>query len=153
MIEEPQIVETTRLQTAIISLCVPRSEIQNVMGPGYEEIFKAIAEQGNEPVGRWFTHHLRIEPGIFDFEISVPVKNPIIPSGRVKPGEWPAMRVARTVYTGPYEGLGEAWGEFKDWVKANGHSPAKDLWERYLVGPEAESDPGKWRTELNQPLN
>ena len=62
------------------------------------------------------------------------------------------MRVARTVFHGPYEHLGEAWGEFMSWINANGHQPAEDLWECYLVGPESGLDSSQWRTELNRPL-
>jgi effector-binding domain-containing protein len=70
----------------------------------------------------------------------------------VEPGERPAARVARTVYHGPYVGLGPAWGEFGAWIAAEGHTPAPDLWECYLTGPESGPDPSGWRTELNRPL-
>jgi effector-binding domain-containing protein len=60
--------------------------------------------------------------------------------------------VARTVYHGPYEGLGDAWGEFLDWITANGHRPAPDLYECYLAGPESSANPADWRTELIKPL-
>ena len=59
----------------------------------------------------------------------------------VKPGELPAITAARTIYHGPYEGLGGAWGEFTDWIAANGQRPAPDLWEYYLAGPESSPDP------------
>jgi effector-binding domain-containing protein len=62
------------------------------------------------------------------------------------------MTVARTVHHGGYEGLPLAWGKFLAWVADGGHTPAPDLWERYLVGPESSPDPADWRTELNQPL-
>ena len=152
MLETPQITQTTAQLTAIIHVTVPREEIQNVMGPGLHELMAAIAAQGIAPTGPWFTHHLRRPTDTFDFEISVPVSAPVAAAGRVPPGEWPAMKVARTIYHGPYEGLGEAWGEFIDWIEAHGHTPAPDLWERYLAGPESSPDPAKWRTELNRPL-
>ena len=78
--------------------------------------------------------------------------SPVTPVGRVKSGQMPASTVARTVYQGAYEGLGEAWGEFIQWVEAQGHESAEDLWECYLVGPEAGSDPSLWRTQLNLPI-
>ena len=62
------------------------------------------------------------------------------------------MKVVRTVYHGAFEGLGAAWGEFGNWIAANGHTPAEDLWECYVAGPEASPDPAHWRTELNRPL-
>jgi effector-binding domain-containing protein len=152
MIDTPQITQTAARQTAIIHVTVPRTDIQKVMGPGIQELMSTVAAQGIEPAGPWFTHHLRRPTDSFDFEISVPVAAPVTPAGRVKPSEWPAMKVARTVYRGPYEGLGAAWSEFDAWVKASGHKPAADLWEVYVAGPESGSDPAEWRTELNWPL-
>ena len=152
MIDPPQIVRTTAQLTARIPLTVPRAEIRHVMGPGLAELMAAVAAQGLTPAGPWFTHHLRMDPNVFDFEICVPVPSLITPSGRVQPGEWPAMTVARTVYHGPYEGLPAAWGEFDAWIASHGHKPAPDLWERYVAGPESSPDPAAWRTELNRPL-
>ena len=152
MIDTPRITRTTAQLTAIIRLTVPRKEIRNVMGPGLGELMAAIAAQGIAPAGPWLTHHLRMDPDVFDFEISVPVTAPVAAVGRVQPGQLPATKVARTVYHGPYEGLGAAWGEFDAWIVANGHTPAPDLWECYVAGPESNPDPATWRTELNRPL-
>jgi effector-binding domain-containing protein len=152
MLDTPQIVQTAAQLSAVIHLTVPREEIRNVMGPGLAEVRAVLAAQGIAPAGPWFTHHLRMDPDTFDFEICVPVTVPVSAMGRVKPGQLPAARVARTVYHGPYEGLGAAWGEFMDWIAAEGHTPAPDLWECYVAGPESSPDPATWRTELNRPL-
>lgn len=152
MFDTPQITETTEQLTAVLHLTVPSTEIRRVMGPGLNEVMAAIVAQGAAPAGPWFTHHLRVPSDTFDFEICVPVTAPVAAMGRVKPGRWPAMTVARTVYRGPYEGLRAAWGEFDAWVAANGHTPQADLWERYVVGPESGSDSTAYRTELNRPL-
>ncbi len=152
MLDKPIIVQTTAQLTAIIRLTIPRAEIRNVMGPGIGELMAAVAAQGIAPAGPWFTHHLRMEPATFDFEISVPVTSPVAALGRVKPSQWPAMKVARTIYHGAYEGLPAAWSEFNDWIAANGHAPAPDLWECYVAGPESSSDPAAWRTELSRAL-
>jgi hypothetical protein len=37
-------------------------------------------------------------------------------------------------------------------VAAQGLEPAQDLWEVYVIGPEAGADPGAWRTELYRPV-
>jgi effector-binding domain-containing protein len=153
MLDTPQIVQTTEQLTAVIHLTIPRAEIRNVMGPGIAEVRAAVAAQGITPAGPWLTHHLSMDPGTFDFEICVPVMAPVAASGRVKPGHLPATTVARTVYHGPYEGLGGAWGEFDAWITAHGYTPRPDLWECYLVGPEANPTPANWCTELNRPLS
>jgi effector-binding domain-containing protein len=152
MIETPEIVQTAMQPTAIIRFTIPRSEIQYVMGPGHAELMDTIAAQGIAPTGPWFTHHLRMDPETFDFELGVPISAPLAPAGRVTAGELPAATVARTVYHGGYEGLGDAWGEFGAWIAAEGHTQAPNLWERYIAGPETSPEPATWCTELNRPL-
>lgn len=152
MIDTPQITRSDERLTAIIRLTIPREQIRDVMGPAIGEVMGAVAAQGMTPAGPVFSHHLRMDPAVFDFEVGVPVASPISPAGRVTGGRLPATQVARTVYQGPYEGLGGAWGEFGAWIKAQGHEPAANLWECYVSGPESNPDPSTWRTELNRPL-
>lgn len=153
MLDTPQIVKTDRQPTAVIHITVPREEIRTVMGPGIAEVRATVAAQGIAASGPWFTYHLRMDPAVFDFEVGVPVDVVVAAAGRVKPGHLPAAKVARTVYRGPYEGLGNAWGELEAWIAANGHRPAPDLWEHYVAGPETSPDPADWCTELNWPLS
>ena len=94
MIDPPQITQTAARLTAAIHVTVPRAQIQSVMGPGVRELMTVIAAQGIAPAGPCFTHHLRRPTDTFDFEICVPVAAPVAPAGRVKPGQWPAMRAA-----------------------------------------------------------
>jgi len=151
-IDTPQIAQAAAQLTAIIRLTIPREEMRTVMGPGIRELMTAVTAQGIAPTGPWFTHHLKMDPQTFDFEIGVPVASPVVAAGRVKPGQLPAAKVARTVFHGGYEGLGSAWSELDAWIKANGHTPGPDLWECYVAGPESSPDPATWRTELNRPL-
>ena len=152
MLDVPEVAKTDAQETAVIRLTIPRAEIRNVMGPGIGELMATVAAQGIETTGPWFTHHLRMDPQVFDFEIGVPVTAPVAPAGRVKAGHLPATKVARTVYHGPYEGLGAAWGELDSWIAGQGHKTKGDLWECYVAGPESSSDPATWKTELNRPL-
>lgn len=152
MLATPQIIQTDVQQAAIIHLTVPRSQMMKMFGPAVGELMSALAAQGIEPIGAVFAHHLKMSPDNFDFELGVKVAAPVRSVGRVKPGQLPASKVARTVYSGPYEGLPAAWGEFNQWMNANGHAQADDLWEVYSVGPQSSPDPANWRTELNRPL-
>jgi effector-binding domain-containing protein len=152
MLEQPTIIQTESQNAAVIHLTIPRSKIQEAMGPGFNELMATLKEQGITPAGPWFSHHLRMDPEVFDFELGVPVASEVKPAGRVKPGQLPAARVARTTYRGGYEGLGPAWGEFDAWLKQQGHTAAGDLWEVYAAGPETGPDASQYRTELNRPL-
>jgi effector-binding domain-containing protein len=152
MLEAPQIVQSIAQLTAFIHLTIPRHDIQNAMGPAMGELMATIAAQGIAPAGPVFSHHLKMTPDIFDFEVSVPVATAVVPTGRVKSGQMPPRKVARTVYQGPYEGLGLAWGEFNDWIAIKGFKADIDLWECYLTNPNSNPDPSTYRTELNSPL-
>ncbi len=152
MIDTPQIVQTEARHTAVVRLTVPRAQIRDVMGAAIADVMSGVEAQGMRPAGPVFSHHLRMDPEVFDFEVGVPVDSPVKAAGRLQPGSLPATTVARTVYRGPYEGLGDAWGEFERWIAAAGHASAPDLWECYVVGPESGPDASRWATELNRPL-
>ncbi|MDB5896731.1 MAG: AraC family transcriptional regulator [Ramlibacter sp.] len=152
MIETPQIVPSPAQLVATVHIETPRSQMQQVMGPGIGEAMSAARAQGVGPAGPWFAHHHKITAEDFDFDICVPVSTAVTAIGRVQPGQRPAFNAVRTVYHGPYEGLGGAWQEFKQWIEANGHQTAGDVYECYLVGPETSRDPSAWRTELSRRL-
>jgi effector-binding domain-containing protein len=122
------------------------------MGSAIAEVMGALVAQGIAPAGPVFSHHFRMDPAFFDFEVGVLVDGIVTPTGRVKEGRLPGVKAARTVYHGPYEGLGAAWGELEAWVASQVLERAPDLWECYLAGPESGPDPAAWRTELVQPL-
>ncbi len=151
-IDMPEIVRTQKQLLGCIPIVVARDKIQTVMGPGIQELASALKAQGVAPTGPWLTHHLRRPSTTFDFEICFPVAVEVKPAGRMKPGIMPAMTAARTRYRGGYEGLPAAWAAFIEWIEANGHTRAPDLWERYETGPESGLDASHWWTELTQPL-
>src|SRR5689334_15612924 len=152
VIEPLRIVQTTPQLTASIAIRVPREEIRHVMGPGLAELKVAVAAQNVAVTGPWFTHHFRNPGEVFDFEICLPVAAPVAQAGRMKPGQWSAMKIAQTTYHGGFEGLGNAWGEFIGIIKAAGHKTADGLYESYSVGPEMSPDSSAWRTVLSKEL-
>jgi effector-binding domain-containing protein len=108
MIDPPRVVQTTKQSTAVIRLTIPRDQIQALMGPAIGEVIAAVSAQGIGPAGPVYSHHFRMDPATFDFEVGVPVSAPVNPVGRVQPSELPAAKVVQTIYRGPYEGLGPA---------------------------------------------
>jgi effector-binding domain-containing protein len=151
-VDQPNIVKTVAQKTAVVHIITPRERIRSVLGAGYRELMETISKQGIKPTGPWFTHHLRVDPDIFDLEIGVPVPTVISPDGRVIASELPATTVVRTIYHGDYERLEDAWAEFDQWVTANGYQLEESFFETYLVGPEASTDPDQWQTELKRKL-
>jgi effector-binding domain-containing protein len=152
MIDTPHIAQVAAHSAAVIRLTVPRTEIRNVMGPAMAELKALLAAQGIPPVGPIFSHHFRMDPGVFDFEVGIPVAANVAPAGRVQPGVLPAATVARAIHRGDYQGLGDAWEELDAWITAQGHLTAPGMWESYVAGPESSATPADWRTELNRPI-
>lgn len=152
MISGPEIVTLPALRTAFIPLRIPREKMPEVMHPAIEELLAVLQAQGVTPSGPLLCHHHRLEPGVFDFALSFPVTTAIQAQGRVQPGRVPVRRAARTVYSGAYEGLPQAWGEFMAWVEGSGLRCAEDFLEIYTVGPDSSPLPADWRTELQRPL-
>jgi effector-binding domain-containing protein len=152
MISDPRITQSEEWQVAALPLRIRREESMEVMGPAFQEVFAVLEAQGIPPAGPLTNHHLKMEPGIFDFRICVPVDNPVTPSGRVIPGTLRAAKVAQVDYIGPYEGLPGAWEEFMTWIEGQGLKVADDLWESYVEGPHSNPDPNTYRTVLNKPL-
>jgi effector-binding domain-containing protein len=144
----PEIIDVPACITAVIRLTIPRDHIRTVMGPAMREVMQTVHRQGLTPAGPMFSHHFRMEPGLFDFEVGLPVAEAVQPEGRVVPSKLPAATIVRTIYHGSYEHLGAMWQEFDAWIFANGHSPLPDLWERYLSGPDTPTP----STELIRPL-
>lgn len=152
MIDTPQIARSAPQRTAAIPVTIARSEIQKVFPPAVNELLAAMREQGIEPAGPLFSYHRKMPSEVFDMEIGFPVDDDVKTHGRVVASALPATRVARTIYRGPMEGIGAAWGELKTWVAANGLATQPFIWENYLVGPGDNPDGSTWQTELNWPL-
>ena len=148
----PQILDLPAFAVARIHVTTPASEIRPAMSSGLRELRETLARQGIEPTGPWFTHHLKVPDQTFDFEICLPVSVHVKPEGRVAMGEIRAARTARTTYRGDYGQLGDAWGRFMQWISAQNVTPAADLWEVYVSGPDASPSPADWQTQLNRPL-
>ncbi len=152
MISPTEITTLPAQPTAMIAMEIPASEIRQAMGAGIGELHAALKTQGIAQTGPWFTHHRRPPGDSFDFEIHLPIASPVAETGRVRPGERPEIEVARTVYSGGYEGLGSAWGQFLSVLVAQGIRTTPDLWEVYTTGPESGPDATAYRTELIKPI-
>ena len=67
---------------------------------------------------------------------------------RVVASKLPAANVAVTSYVGPYDGMGQAWGDFMGQISAMGFAPGNPFWETYVTEPTPDTDPATLRTDL-----
>ena len=153
IISTPAVVTTQKVITAAIHLTIPGRDMPKYMDPAIQEIIRTVMAQGIRITGPMFSYHHRRPSDTFDFEIGFPVSTPIKEEGRVRNSMLPALKVVRSVYQGPYEGLAQAWTALQQWVRANGHPETGRFWEGYLNNPDEVKDPNAYRTELNWVIN
>ena len=151
MLDPPQILDVAAQPTAVIHLTLGWPQMQQKMGPAMQEVIAAVTGQNATVTGAMFSFHFRRPTDTLDFEVGLPVASAVTAVGRVKPSTLPALRVLRTVYHGPYEGLGDAWGQFIAWAAEHGHTVQPSLWECYTVGPQHSANAADWCTELSLP--
>jgi len=65
----------------------------------------------------------------------------------------PSGKVAKATHVGSYDKLYEAWKTFDDIIKEQGLVPkGNTLWEVYTLGPEKDTYPENWSTDLFRPI-
>lgn len=139
--------------TAVIPMVAPFEDLKAVVGPAIGEVAMALQQSSLMPCGALFVLVRSKRDGVFDFEVGFPVPQEVVPSGRVVSSELPAVRVARLLYQGGYEGLADAWAELDQWVESEGLAASEMGWEFYVRGPESSPDPSEWWTELSRVLS
>jgi effector-binding domain-containing protein len=154
----PQIIKTKARHIAFIRVVVPRevtgntNAMKDAIHGAFQELFPVLQAQSIEVTGPWFAHHLRKPTDTFEFEISLPVSSAVTPDGRIEAGITPILEAVQTIYTGPYEGLPDAWHDFLDWTQKNGHNLAEHFYEIYTKGPGQSVESSHYQTELIGPL-
>jgi effector-binding domain-containing protein len=143
-----EIVDLHPRETAVIRIDVEPSELKSTIGPALTEVADAMSSAGVDLAGPPFTRYLQWHAERVVAEVGFPVMRPAPGVGRVEPASLPAGAAASIVHLGPYETLGETYDRLQVWFSEQGRHAADDLWEVYWSDPQAEPDPGRWRTEI-----
>ena len=136
------IIDFTGMQTAVVrGKDVPTSQIREFMDTAFAALHRVTeVDVQVKPIGPAFSRYDSEYGEKVDVEVGVPVEEPLgatIQSDGVEivPSELPAGRIATTKYVGEYDGLGQAWGDFLEAVKADGHQLGLPYWEAYDTPP------------------
>lgn len=138
-------------QTASVRETVRQEEISSALGQMFQAVRQALTNQRVETDGSLFARYHDFGE-VVDLEAGVPVKTPIQPEGRVKPGQLPSGPAAIAVHAGPYEDLPRTHEAIQAWLANAGRSAAGAPWEIYLTDPSLEPDASRWLTEVIYPL-
>jgi effector-binding domain-containing protein len=149
----PELVTVEPTTAAVVRGTVGAEEITDFFDRSFSVLGEAIAAQGVSPTGPAFGLYRGMPDETIDVAVGFPTDRPIEPDGAAEAGELPGGRVARVVYAGGFDGLGEAWQRLGAWIAAQGLTPSESYWEVYVTEPNPEMDPADLRTELNWPVS
>jgi effector-binding domain-containing protein len=139
---------------AMVRLEIDADKVSTTLATILPEVVRTVTEQKAEMMGPPFSRYHRIdtEANRIDVEAGIPVKAPIRPSGRVKPGTLPAGRAAMTWHVGSYHKLQQSYDRLGAWMKSEGLAARGGFWEIYWTDPGLEPDPSTWRTQIFWPV-
>jgi effector-binding domain-containing protein len=149
---ESEIRDVARRDAAVIRLSCPPDAISGAMGSAFGRVFESVGRSGGVPAGPVFARYLAFTDELVDFECGVALLAPYAGNGDVTASEVGGCEAAVGMHVGPYDRLHETYAAMQSWIEAQGRRPAAVMWEVYLTDPEAEPDPGKWRTEVFWPV-
>ena len=149
----PEIIEVPEVMTAVIKGTVAMSDLADFFDRSFNVLGEVLAKQGVTPTGAAYALYRGIPDDTVTLEVGFPTDRAIEPDGSAEAGSLPGGRVARVVYAGSFDGLGEAWQRLGSWIGDQGLTPADDFWEVYLTEPSPGMNPADLRTELNWPVS
>ena len=115
-------------------------------------VFAYIQQQGQVPAGQPFTIYHQVSGEELDVEAGLPLAQPLQGEQDIRAGSLFQGNVATTIHQGPYDQLHLAHEALRNWVAAEGKSPAGPLFEIYITDPGTVADPNLWQTKVCLPL-
>ena len=139
-------------RTAVIRVSAPPDRVAAEIRAAIAEVATCLDRQRVGATGPPLARYFDFSEDGAELEAGFPVTEGFRAEGRVQASELLGGRAATTVHRGAFEDLQAAHDAIGDWVLARDHDPDGPVWEVYTVGPEQESDPAAWRTEVVWPL-
>jgi effector-binding domain-containing protein len=128
----------------------PVQELPGQFGRVYGEILQYLRELGEQHVGAAFAAYHNLDMQNMDVEAGFPVSKPLPDRGEIRAGKIPGGMVAICHYTGPYDKVGPAYEELKQFAMEKGYAPGGVCYEWYLNGPEVP--PQDLKTDIVFPV-
>ncbi|RVW08668.1 AraC family transcriptional regulator [Prescottella agglutinans] len=137
-----------RQPAAIVRGAVTVEAIPAFLGPAFDAVVRAAADQGLEVVGPPFGRFLPLPDGRWNIEAGFPLAGDLVETGPVEPSSLPAGPCACTVHDGGYDTVESAYIALTQWISEHGYATTGEPWECYLDAPDAPRP----RTEVFMPV-
>ena len=148
-----EVKEVEAAKALVIKTSVPINEIGPKMGEMYGKLFGFLEENNIEPVGPPFAVYYEFNPeGNTTFETGIPVAQTVEGNEVISFKEFPAMKVATTIYTGAYETFIPVYEALSKYLEENKLESDGTTWEIYLTDPNEVEDPNENQTIIYFPI-
>ena len=138
----------------VIKVQIPSKDIGAKMGELYGKLFTYVGTNRIATSGAPFAVYYEYNPqGNTTFEVGVPVSSLIQGSEEITYKEFPAMKVASSLFIGPYDQTGPIYEALMKYIKDNNLQINGASWEIYLNDPMQVKDPSKYQTLIYFPIN
>ena len=128
------------------------SDIGKFIPATFGKVGPFFQENGMEMTGPPVALYYSDQTGDMDMAAGTPVTRVTATTEEITELELPGGKVASAVYTGPYEGISEAWNQLISEITSRGLATVEPCWEEYLTDPHTEPDSSKWQTLMVQPI-
>lgn len=154
-----EILQLTPQPVLSIRTTIQTVDLGEAVGERISAIGSYLRQSGAQPAGPPYVRYHTFEESESDFELGVPVVEPVAGEGRITRGELPGGEAAATWHTGPHDTLGDAYARIAAWLKEHHREPDGAPWEVYywiVLGQDGDqstqSDQSNMRTQLVQPI-
>ncbi|MDP1725837.1 MAG: SRPBCC family protein [Bacteroidota bacterium] len=127
------------------------AEISQKFGTYIGLLMAEMKKQGVEQAGNPFSINYSASGDLFDIEICIPVKQPIVENAQIKPGSKLATQALVIQYYGDYMNIGKVYGPGFEYLAKNNLNASGAPMEFYVTDPIIEKDTAKWLTEVVLP--
>jgi effector-binding domain-containing protein len=145
-------VELPEVTLAAVRRTVPMSELSGFYDKAYGQVAQALGAAGVTPGGPAYGWYADMPTDTVDVAAGFPVPDGSGPFEGVETIVLPASTAVVGTYTGPYDGLPDAWSELGAWVDQHAVAGRGDFWEEYVTDPSPDGDPAANVTRLVLPL-
>lgn len=125
--------------------------LPGLIGPALGRVAAHLARHGEQPAGPAFVAYRNQDMSDLDVEIGFPVTHALAGQDDVEAGMLPGGRQATCLYTGPYNGIGQAYSALSEWMSQHNYRPAGPAYEFYLNDPQ-HTRPEALQTRVMFPL-
>ncbi len=146
-----EVVEQPPQPTLSIRTTTHVKDLPQELGKAYGAIDQYLGQLGEQPTGAPYTAYFNMDMSNLEVEIGFPVSSALPDKDEIQSGVIPGGKIARCLYTGPYNEIEPAYTTLTTWVKEHGYEATGVAYEFYLNDP-GEVSPPDLMTQVVFPL-